>query len=1091
VTITERFAAVVARYPERSALTSASGAISYTALERAARGVAARLRAIGVGAEDVVGIHLDRSPECVAAMLGALYADAAYLILPPDQPPARLRAIVADARPAAILSGDDGGDHALSARVLPVGDPFGEAPAEVTAREPRARGDSLAYVVYTSGSTGAPKGVGVTHDNLVTLVTDQKYVEFGPDEVFLQLAPLHFDASAFEIWGALLNGSRLVIPRASYAAIDELPTLLADEAVTVLLLTPPLFHEMVRSHVREIASVRRLIVGGEAMAIDAVTAYQRASRDHGGSLANVYGPTEATTLATFWDVVDAPAQIPIGAAIRGAEVYLLDNQLEPVPRGEIGEIYLGGRCVTRGYIGRAGLTSRVFVPDPFNGTGSRMYRSGDIGRRASDDSIEFLGRRDRQVKIRGHRVELGEPEAVLRRNAEVSDAVVMAHHTEAGAQQLVAFVVAPAGAAELVADLRRACADELPAYMRPADIVPIERIPLTSSGKTDHDALIALLRDRQQAVVPDAPTVADGALKVLADLWQGVLGVEQVSAEDDFFALGGDSLLAIRVAAEASAAGLPLALTDLFSTPTLGELAALLDAALDEQRGTPGGGRHRICALLQEQWAALLGTPVEADDDFFAIGGDSLLAIRAVADAQAAGLGLTLELLFQCSDAASLSERLDGAAPPERVTSAAPETTHCAATALQLGFLYEEAALGIPGLYIDVVSRRIRGRLDNDLLLEAIRLTASRHPALRTRFDLTSFGFPAQVTSAFAAPPLRLEATTSADVAQARDIATCRAPFDTESDDSLLRLVVTPLDGERFQLTYGFHHAIMDGWSETVFASDLLGAYDALLRGTTPHLPRLGTTPADFAALEAAAVESVDTRTFWKSELEHLAVPPLPRAARPQPAYEVRLADLSPPQVRFLRETANRERVSMKSVAVAVHLAALADLQSSTRPVTGLVVNGRPDVAGGDELIGLFLNILPFTTDCDRPWQAMVRDVFDRERAMVPHRRFPYADLRALMPRPVEVNCNYVNFYRAAAVDELTAVAVESRSSVAFNSFPLTVDLVQPAPDALTIGVTCDLRSVDPGFADKVIQAHLRSVERLTRNSVERAVPHA
>ncbi|MDG5807987.1 non-ribosomal peptide synthetase, partial [Streptomyces ossamyceticus] len=557
-TIPELFDDVARRHADRIALAHRGTTLTYQELQHRSDDLADLLNRSGVTTETVVGVYAERSIELVVALLGVLKAGGTYVCLAPDHPRERLAQILADAGAASLLTT---GRHRQAAEefALPVLDVAettdpGRPSVGTAVSRPATAPDALAYIIFTSGSTGRPKGVGITHRNLLGLIHGQTYAAFGPEETYLQLSPTSFDASAFEIWGALLSGARLVVPAASYHALDELPDVLRTERVTMLLLTPPLFHELVRRQIDSLGTVRRLVVGAEAMSLTAARTYLEHARSRGASFANVYGPTEATTLASCYEITDLEgpeAIIPIGSAIDGAAVHLLDDDLNPVGPGATGQIYIGGPGVARGYVGQPGLTAKSFVADPHSTVpGARMYATGDLGRRRADGEIEFLGRGDDQVKIRGHRVELGEVEAVLAQCPGVHAVAVTARSTSVGSHQLVAHLVAEDTRHErLDHDLAEFAATRLPAYLRPSAIHLLPFFPLTPSGKIDRKALGARLDEPASAA---APTPAPGdEQSVLTGIWQQVLGIDRIEPDDDFFALGGDSLLAIRVIADA------------------------------------------------------------------------------------------------------------------------------------------------------------------------------------------------------------------------------------------------------------------------------------------------------------------------------------------------------------------------------------------------------------------------------------------------------------------------------------------------------------------------------------------------------------
>ncbi|HYH81847.1 MAG TPA: amino acid adenylation domain-containing protein, partial [Longimicrobium sp.] len=576
--IHELFEAQAARTPGAVAVVREGEALSYAELNARANQLAHHLRRRGVGPEARVGICLERGLELVVSLLAVLKAGGAYVPLDPGYPAERLAFMLADAG-VAVLVTEEGARGALP---VPAGLPvvsIDGARAEIAAERADAPALAagprhLAYVVYTSGSTGTPKGVAVEQRSVVRLVRGANYVELGEDEVILQAAPVSFDASTLEIWGALLNGGRLVPVPGTNPSLEELGRLIALHGVTTLWLTAGLFDAMARERLEDLAGVRQLLTGGDVVPVDAVARVR--ARFPALRLVNGYGPTENTTFTCCHTVGEAwsGGPVPIGSPVSNTRVYVLGAALRPVPIGVPGELYAGGDGVARGYLGRPALTAERFVPDPFSAQpGARLYRTGDRVRWKETTSavLEFLGRTDRQVKVRGFRIELGEVEARLREHPDVRQAVVLAREDVPGVKRLVAYVVGDAAADALRAHLDA----RLPVYTVPTAYVLLEALPLTSNGKLDRKALPA----------PDAAAYARSGHeppltmteRVLAEIWTELLGVERVDRRDHFFDLGGHSLLAVRLVSRVRAALNPAATVDeVFAHPTLYELAARL-----------------------------------------------------------------------------------------------------------------------------------------------------------------------------------------------------------------------------------------------------------------------------------------------------------------------------------------------------------------------------------------------------------------------------------------------------------------------------------------------------------------------------------
>ncbi|UZK57721.1 amino acid adenylation domain-containing protein [Streptomyces drozdowiczii] len=581
-TLPEAFRDQARRTPDAPAVVDGAHTLSYRQLDRAADDLASALTGWGIGAEDGVGVLLGRSAAVPAATLATVAAGAAYVPMDAAWPAerlgrvaesARVRALIADERTAREPWVREAAAH-LPLLVVDGGGRVLDGAPERPGPLPRiSRPDRLAYVMFTSGSTGLPKGVGVTHADVLALAADSAWTDGVSDAVLMHSAYV-FDASTFELWVPLLNGGRVVVAPGGVLEARAVREAVERHGVTALFLTTALFNVMAEADPAVFAGLRVVAAGGEAATPDLMQRVAAASPRT--RVLHVYGPTETTTFATRHPVTaEAPGVPPIGRPLDGMGLYVLDDTLDLVPPGVVGELYVSGHGVARGYQGRAALTATRFVADPYGAPGSRMYRTGDLVRWTAAGDIEYVGRADGQVKLRGFRIEPAETEHALLTDPDVRGACVMVREDTPGDRRLVAYVVPAPGARTDTAALARRVGRTLPAYMVPSAFVVLDALPLNPNGKVDRRALPA---PRTATGTGRAPRTAYE--EVLAGLFADVLGMDAVGVDDSFFALGGHSLLATRLTGRVRAAlGVELALATLFDHPTVASLAAALDTA--------------------------------------------------------------------------------------------------------------------------------------------------------------------------------------------------------------------------------------------------------------------------------------------------------------------------------------------------------------------------------------------------------------------------------------------------------------------------------------------------------------------------------
>jgi len=546
----ELFELQAERTPDACAVIFKDESITYADLNCCANQLAWDLVKLGVGPDVTVGIFAERSIAVIVGLLGVLKAGGTCLPLDPEYPKERqdgdVRFILVDGQFVERLPENH-------ARIIQLGADDKElADAPQKAPDRHVSSENVAYVIYTSGSTGKPKGVEVTHRGIVRLLFGVNYVRLNRTKAILQLSTLTFDGSIFDIWAALLHGARCILYPARVPRVRELSDLLRKHQVTTAFLSTSIFNAIVDEEPTALACLEQLLVGGEALSVQHI----RRAWEHLTSVEviNAYGPTEVTVFACAYRIPKEPEvtaiSIPIGRPIGNTQTYILDQNLQPVPIGITGELYLGGPGVARGYRNRPELTAQRFITDPFSKEpNARLYKTGDLARFLADGNIDFLGRMDDQVIIRGFRIELGEIEASLRRHEGVRDAVVLPYADTRGENRLSAFVVKKPGLKLSADELREFLGQRVPEFMIPSRCVVLDRWPLTPSGKVDRQALssAAVAAGKISSTsIPPRTTLE----MVLAQMWEALLDVRPIGIRDSFFDLGGDSLYAIRLLAQ-------------------------------------------------------------------------------------------------------------------------------------------------------------------------------------------------------------------------------------------------------------------------------------------------------------------------------------------------------------------------------------------------------------------------------------------------------------------------------------------------------------------------------------------------------------
>ena len=571
--VSQLFGEVAAKLADRTAVVCGGTHLTYGELNRRANRLANRLQREGVGPETLVGVCIERSVEMIVALIAILKAGGAYVPFDAAYPRERLMFMITDTKISMMVTQRSLASVAVvdpHVKAILIEDDFEGAQENPLSA---AGATNLAYVMYTSGSTGRPKGVLVEHRAIVRLVFETNYCRFGPEETFLQFAPISFDASTLEIWGALLHGGKLVVMPPQALSLEEIGRAIREHCVTTAWLTAGLFHLFVDERLEDLRPLKQLLAGGDTLSAKHVRRVLEVLPEI--TLINGYGPTEGTTFTTCHvmrpgDAV--PDSVPIGKPIANTRVYILGEEMRPVQRGEAGELFAAGDGVARGYLNAAEATAEKFLQDIFSESeDARMYRTGDFARWRDDGSVEFLGRKDGQTKILGHRIEVGEIEAVLTDHPAVRQACVNLDVDEAGTKRLVAYCVPRAEAPLASSELKSFLSSKLPAHMVPAQYISMPNLPLTVNGKVDRGNLP---RPAMQGGTRVETGFSDDMEQLVAEIWKKALRIERAGLDENFFDLGGDSLLLVAVHSQLQKRlEREIPVTDLFEQATIRSLA--------------------------------------------------------------------------------------------------------------------------------------------------------------------------------------------------------------------------------------------------------------------------------------------------------------------------------------------------------------------------------------------------------------------------------------------------------------------------------------------------------------------------------------
>lgn len=929
------------RTPNAVAVQDERSRLTYARMDSLANGYAARLAELGVQPGTRVALWLPRGCAFVAAALAVMKAGAAYIPVDIRHPARRLAVIADDAQPSLLITAE--GTPSVEGLDIPVFAIDVDDPV-VSSNAAPAGGDAdrLAYIMYTSGSTGQPNGVPVTHRSLLNYLlwaSDTYRLHEGGGAI--AHTSVGFDLTVTTMWAPLIVGQRVRLVKEG-AGLDALVDVIRSEPdITLLKATPSQLdalldvigpHELTQR-------VRTLVFGGEALRTETIAALRGVFKVR---IVNEYGPTETVVGScahVVGDATSATGSVPIGRPVAGTHIYVLNSLGQPVPDGVPGEIYIGGAGVASGYVGRPELSAAKFVGDPVM-AGATAYRTGDRARRVGGELV-YEGRLDEQLKVLGVRIEPGEVEAVLCEHPAVAHAAVIGWQPD-GADNVIgvaALIVAAEGhQTPTPGELAPFCRERLPDYLVPMVFAPAGALPLTGNGKLDRRAVAAAVTEHAKVQAPfTAPRTETE--EILAGAIGAVLGRDRVGIDDNYFAIGGDSIRSVMVASRAQTRGVALSVADLHQWPTVRQMAQAVSRDLPAAAEPP----TEPFSLISEQDRALV--PADVEDAF------------------------PLNLL-------------------------------------QEGMIFHRDFAAKSAVYHAIASVRLRAPFDLDAMRQVIHELVRRHPMLRTSFDQTTFSRPLQLVHSKFKDPLGFEDLRGRGEAEQQErieafVQSEKARGFELDEHPLIRFRVHRLDDETFQFTYGFHHEIVDGWSEALMVTELFGHYLSIVFGEPIVPPSPRSTMRDAVALELEALQQKENYEFWSDYLADATLMRLPRKGSGPKVDKgereiVRIAvPVSPHLSDGLKRLALSRTVPLKSILLAAHMAVMNRYHGQNDTLTYTVTNGRPENADGSTAIGLFVNSLALRVRLDGgTWDDLILQTLDSERRSLPYRRLPMAELK-------------------------------------------------------------------------------------------------
>jgi len=1031
------FEKVVRRSPEARALEFGNQTLTYLELNERANQLARALKTTGLPEGDSVVIVSEPSIDYVVQVLATLKSGATFVPLDPESPKPRIQSILDLLRPKLLLTQSPVPGRPSDAWITPCPKWAGLELAEILSQSRENLQDAgsthaAAYTIFTSGTTGQPKGVTVSHASLVNFLLWMKS-EFPlrPDSKVLQMCSHAFDVSLRELWWPLISGATVVLTEPEVRRDpDRIVAELIQREITDLRLAPSLLSAVLETRrLGAVRSLERVFTGGEPLPPSLERKYHESVR---ARLLNMYGPTETTVNASYrsCDPSVVRDEISIGRPIANTRIYLLNDELRPVPQGARGELFIGGKGVALGYLGDPILSRSCFMPDPFAHDGGRMYRTGDFGRYLESGEIHFLGRSDLQVKLRGYRIELGEIEATLRSHPRVHDVAVRLIQGAAQTPELTAFLVLEADSAIDAAELRALCLERLPDYMVPSRFVPVPgSLPLTLNGKVDAEALSRIEMPGTPPPTPLEPLESEREGLVIS-IWKTILGVQTIAPTDNYFNLGGDSIRTIQVVQSLAKFGIRIDPATVFRNPTPRLLARSLGEKGDRN---PAPLIDLSATILPASAAAFIPAELEIEDAY---------------------------------PASSMQE-----------------------------VILDHYGDGIPGSGVYHVQQVFNLHDPDGISIEALQTALRRivdeQPAFRTRFVKTARHSHLQVIlppseTSWTEVDLRNLPEAEHSVRIGKDLQADRErPFPVEGATApLCRFHLFLRSRNHVSLCRSTHHAITDGWGKSVFFGKMAEVYVGLKSNLSPASRPVAQTGKEFIALELEATADPEARRFWASRLSDLTDTSLerrPHDLATEPTKNIVLL-LDPELSLAAQAAAKLHLASIKSVYLTAYHSAVSEMMLDDRIQVGVVSNGRSHrMTHALDSVGLYWNIVPFRPPFrsdDIP--GRIRATQAELIAIEPITAFPIREMLEISRRRslFFATFNFVHFH-SVADQQFERISWDLSNLHDKFHYPINLVVsVHPLTGEVTIRIEFDARFFSE---DQALELHSRFIAELGR----------